>query len=138
MPSLDKDSALSLFTDPEEAAAVTRADRCPISAPPTPTASAIDCAVPGDGWGETVSTEAVSVGVGDGGGTAGDGETASDEAAVGDGKVGAASDDVVVGDGDVGVGAGSTADATPARPGPAARVAARSAIPKDINAGRRD
>lgn len=115
---------LRRLNDSDGVDAVTRADRCPISAPPRPTASAIDCAASAEGW---------AAGGSDGAGVTEDG---IDRGAAGEGE--AATEAAFVGGGVVGEGAGSAAVATPARPGPATKVAARSAIPKDMNEGRRD
>ncbi|MDR7157757.1 hypothetical protein [Arthrobacter sp. BE255] len=45
VPSVARDSVLSFFKESEGADAVTRAERWPISAPPSPMASAIDSSV---------------------------------------------------------------------------------------------
>ncbi|QNE15154.1 hypothetical protein [Pseudarthrobacter sp. NBSH8] len=45
VPSVARDSVLSFFKESEVADAVTRAERWPISAPPSPMASAIDSSV---------------------------------------------------------------------------------------------
>jgi hypothetical protein len=121
---VDSDSVVSRRRELDGDEAVTRADRCPISAPPTPMASAIDCVASAEGWPDGVSTGAASAGEGEVEGTAGAGAAVS--------VVPPAVEEAV------GAGAGSTADATPAKPGPDMSEAAKSNIPKDCRVGRRD
>jgi hypothetical protein len=106
--------------------AATRADRWPISAPPTPTASAIDPLVV-DGAGAGVGASVVV-------GVAGTGAGEEEESGTGTaGEDVGAGADVVVSDG--GVGAGSTAKATPERLGPVTSKAARRAVHADCRTG---
>jgi len=87
-------------------------------------ASAIDCVAFAEGWPDGVSAGAASAGEGDAEGTAGAGAAVS--------VVPPAVEEAVA------AGAGSTADATPAKPGPAMSEAAKSNIPKVCRVGRRD
>ncbi len=127
-----RDSVLSFCIEADGDEAVTRFDRWPISAPPTPMALAIDSFVTdgassGEGAavdvGETVGAEVVAAGAIADVETEGEGE--------GDG-LGA---DVREG---VGAGLESTAKAGPTSPGPTTRAAARTAVFRDCMTGRRD
>ncbi|GAA1782229.1 hypothetical protein GCM10009712_31890 [Pseudarthrobacter sulfonivorans] len=135
-----RDSVCKFCIEADGDEAVTRFDRWPISAPPTPMACAIDSFVAegADTEGtDTEGTDALEGVVVDPGGTEGAGPVAAGAAS--------AVETAGEGDGDVvganvaegaGVGLESTAKATPARPGPAMRPAAKTAVPRTCRRGR--
>jgi hypothetical protein len=125
-----RDSVCNFSIEADGDEAVTRFDRWPISAPPTPMACAIDSFV-------TEGTDALGGAVVDAAGAGGTGpvsagtDSAVETAGEGDGDVVGAN----VEEG-AGVGLESTAKATPARPGPATRAAAKTVVPKTCSRGR--
>ncbi|MCQ6271660.1 hypothetical protein M8J71_14345 [Pseudarthrobacter sp. R1] len=134
MPSEESDSVLSRLIDSDEADAVTRAERCPISAPPGPIASAMDLVVVAEGEGVGASAGAGSTAL-PAGSVAGAGPTPGATVSL---ALAALLSAEPVGELVVGVGGGSTAEATPTRLGPATKELASRMTASDFMAGRRD
>lgn len=123
---------VSFLNAVEGADAVTRAERWPISAPPSPTASAMDSLVGFAGG----TGDAVSAG-GSVAGTVGAVDVGADVSGTGVDAVGAVPGDEAEAGAGTGDGLGSTANALPASPGLAMSDAVKTAVPRTCRRGRR-